>query len=205
MKKIIRIITCVLLVIDLGGCALIKPSIPADKGAVPAALTPYSGLKARIAVTEFDITAAKAARDAGSSLRQAFISALKDSGRFLIVDYPAVNAGNNGQEKPAEDAPPDLIITGILNEFEPQASGGSAGIGGGGGVGSGVLGGLLGTNFNKAHMALDIRIVAVSNSEVLASTHVQGQAADIEKARSATLIEAARYISQTIPQNYYKY
>ena len=98
-------------------------------------------------------------------------------------------------------------------------------------MGSGVLGGLLGASLNKAHMALDIRIVDASTSEVLAATRVQGQAADIsgligggflggwalggglsaytntpmEKAIRVCIIEAVRYISQTIPANLYKY
>ena len=80
-------------------------------------------------------------------------------------------------------------------------------------------------------MALDIRIVDTSTSEVLAATRVQGQASDIsggimagffgswglgvglsayantpmEKAIRVCIIEAIRYISQTIPANYYKY
>ncbi|MCX5703481.1 MAG: hypothetical protein NT066_03210 [Candidatus Omnitrophica bacterium] len=124
-----------------------------------------------------------------------------------------------------------LIITAAVTEFEPQASGGRAGVGGGGGVGSGILGGLLGAALNKAHMALDIRIVDASTSEVLIATRVQGQASDIaggimggflgswglggglsayantpmEKAIRVCIIEAVRYISQATPASYYKY
>ena len=72
-----------------------------------------------------------------------------------------------------------MIITAAATEFEPQASGGSAGIGGGGAMGSGILGGLLGASLNRAHMALDIRIVDASTSEVLTATRVQGQASDV--------------------------
>jgi curli biogenesis system outer membrane secretion channel CsgG len=80
-------------------------------------------------------------------------------------------------------------------------------------------------------MALDIRIVDTSTSEVLAATRVQGQASDVaggfmmgfmgswglggglsayantpmEKAIRICIIEAVRYISQTISANYYKY
>jgi curli biogenesis system outer membrane secretion channel CsgG len=98
-------------------------------------------------------------------------------------------------------------------------------------VGSGILGGLLGAALNKSHMALDIRIVDTSTSEVLAATRVQGQASDVsggfiggflggwalggglsmyantpmEKAIRICIIEAVKYISQNIPVNYYKY
>jgi curli biogenesis system outer membrane secretion channel CsgG len=80
-------------------------------------------------------------------------------------------------------------------------------------------------------MALDIRIIDASTSEVLASTRVQGEAKDIaggfaagfaggfglggglgmykntpmEKAIRICIIEAVRYISQGIPPQYYKY
>ena len=84
---------------------------------------------------------------------------------------------------------------------------------------------------NKAHMALDIRIVDTSTSEVLAATRVQGQATDVaggvglgflggwalggglsgyantpmEKAIRTCIVEAVNYISQSVPANYYKY
>lgn len=80
-------------------------------------------------------------------------------------------------------------------------------------------------------MALDIRIVDTSTSEVLAATRVQGSASDVaggfmtgflggfglggglsmyantpmEKAIRVCIIESVRYIAQTIPANYYKY
>ncbi|MBP7216084.1 MAG: hypothetical protein KBA46_02240, partial [Candidatus Omnitrophica bacterium] len=116
-------------------------------------------------------------------------------------------------------------------QFEPHASGGRAGIGGGGGIGAGILGGVIGGGLNKAHMALDLRIVDTSTSEVLAATRVQGQASDfsagigvgffggwalggglsgyantpMEKAIRVCIIEAVKYIAQTIPATYYKY
>jgi curli biogenesis system outer membrane secretion channel CsgG len=173
------------------------------------------------------------------------VTALVNSGRFSVVERQAqaavmqeqelsalgaVGAGNGGSQK-AKNKTADLIITATISEFEPQASGGRAGVGGGGGAGSGVLGGLLGAALNKAHMVLDIRIVDTSTSEVLATRPVQGQASDVagvikggffgslglaaglsayantpmEKAIRICIIEAVRYISQTIPANYYKY
>jgi curli biogenesis system outer membrane secretion channel CsgG len=80
-------------------------------------------------------------------------------------------------------------------------------------------------------MALDIRIIDASTSEVLAATRVQGQASDIaggvgagflgswglgvglsgyantpmEKAIRVCILEAVKYLSLTIPVGYYKY
>ncbi|MFH1398188.1 MAG: CsgG/HfaB family protein, partial [Candidatus Omnitrophota bacterium] len=141
----------------------------------------------------------------------------------------AAQAGAGAQRGQIKTA--DLIITAAVTEFEPQASGGRAGLGGGGGIGKGLLGAALGGAMNKAHMALDIRIVDTSTSEVLAATRVQGQATDVsggimagfmgswglggglsgyantpmEKAIRICIIEAVRYISQAISASYYKY
>src|SRR3989338_6048690 len=248
MKKVFFVMVS-LLVISLAGCAsldvLMQPSAQVENTAGAQPLPPYSGPRARIAVADFDVKAAKAGGEIGTGLREMLVTALINSSRFSVVERQALGAVMQEQELGASGAAQtgdggaqrgriktaDLIITAAVTEFEPQASGGRAGIGGGGGVGSGILGGLLGASLNKAHMALDIRIVDASTSEVLAATRVQGQAADIsgligggflggwalggglsgyantpmEKAIRVCIIEAVRYISQTIPANFYKY
>jgi curli biogenesis system outer membrane secretion channel CsgG len=246
MKKLLLVISCGVLAIGLTGCAsLMQPTAQVDNNAGAAALPPYSGPKARIAVADFDVKAAKATGEIGSGLREMLITALLNSSRFSVLERQALGALMQEQELSSSGAAQqgiggpqrgkiktaDLIVTAAVTEFEPQASGGRAGIGGGGGVGSGLLGGLLGAALNKAHMALDIRIVDTSTSEVLAATRVQGQASDVaggfmmgfmgswalggglsayantpmEKAIRVCIIEAVRYISQVIPANYYKY
>jgi len=246
MKKALYLIGYSLLAISLAGCAsLMQPTAQVENTAGAQALPPYSGPRARIAVADFDVKAAKAGGEIGSGLREMLVTTLINSNRFSVVERQALSAVMQEQELSASGAAQtgaggpqrgkiktaDLIITAAVTEFEPQASGGRAGIGGGGGVGSGILGGLLGAALNKAHMALDIRIVDTSTSEVLAATRVQGQATDVaggfmagfmgswalggglsayantpmEKAIRVCIIEAVRYISQTIPANYYKY
>ena len=80
-------------------------------------------------------------------------------------------------------------------------------------------------------MALDVRIIDTSTSEVLSATRVQGSASDIaggigmgffgswglgaglsgyantpmEKAIRVCIIEAVKYIAQTVPPTFYKY
>jgi curli biogenesis system outer membrane secretion channel CsgG len=245
MKRLFLVLSYGLLIVGLAGCAsLTQPTAQVDNTAGAAALPPYSGPKARIAVADFDVKAAKATFEIGSGLREMLVTALINSNRFSVLERQALNAVMQEQELSASGAAQagggpqrgkiktaDLIVTAAVTEFEPRASGGAAGIGGGGGVGSGILGGLLGAALNKAHMALDIRIVDTSTSEVLAATRVQGQASDVaggfmagffggwalggglsayantpmEKAIRICIIEAVRYISQTIPANYYKY
>ena len=248
MKKLLLLTTYYLLLTTIVGCAalqqLTQPTAQVDTTAGAAALPPYSGPKARIAVADFEVKAAKATWEIGSGLREMLVTALINSNRFSVLERQALSAVMQEQELSASGAAQpgsgpqrgklktaDLIVTAAVTEFEPQASGGRAGIGGGGGVGSGVLGALLGGALNKAHMALDIRIVDASTSEVLVATRVQGQASDIsgaimagflgswglggglsayantpmEKAIRICIIEAVRYISQTTPANFYKY
>ncbi len=235
-------------IVSLTGCAalnqLTQPTAQVDNNAGAQPLPPYSGPKARIAVADFDVKAAKANGEIGSGLREMLVTALINSNRFSVVERQALAAVMQEQELSSSGAAQadgsvqrgkiktaDLIVTAAVTEFEPQASGGSGGLGGGGGVGSGILGGLLSASLNKAHMALDIRIVDTSTSEVLAATRVQGQASDVaggfmagflgswglggglsvyantpmEKAIRICIIEAVRYVAQVIPANYYKY
>jgi curli biogenesis system outer membrane secretion channel CsgG len=236
-------------VIAFSGCEgiqqMMQPTAQVDVTAGAQPLPPYSGPKARVAVADFEVKAAKATTEIGSGLREMLLTALVNSNRFSVVERQALTAVMQEQELSASGAAQqgaggpqrgkiktaDLIISAAVTEFEPQASGGSAGVGGGGGVGSGVLGGLLGASLNRAHMALDIRIIDASTSEILAATRVQGQATDLaggalvgffgswalgaglgayantpmEKAIRVCIIEAVRYITQAISPVYYKY
>ncbi len=248
MRKLLLVLGCGLVITGLIGCGFFRcarqPKVSVYNAGV-APLPAYSGLKARVAVADVEVKAAKAPGEIGSGVREMLVTALVNSNRFSVVERQelsavmqeqelaasaAAQAGNGGPQK-GKIKTADLVITAAVTEFEPQASGGRAGVGGGGGVGSGILGGLLGAALNKAHMALDIRIVDTSTSEVLAATRVQGQASDIagavmggffgswglgtglsayantpmEKAIRVCIIEAVRYISQTIPANYYKH
>lgn len=246
MKRLLLVMGYSLLLISIAGCAsMTQPTAQVDNDAGALPLPPYSGPKARVAVADFDVKAAKATGEIGTGLREMLITALVNSSRFSVLERQQLGAVMQEQELSASGAAQqgaggpqrgkiktaDIIITAAVTEFEPAASGGAAGIGGGGGVASGVLGGLLGAAMNKSHMAMDIRIVDTSTSEVLASTRVQGQASDVaggfmmgfmgswalggglgayantpmEKAIRICIIEAVRYIAQTIPANYFKY
>lgn len=218
MKKTLFVLVVGLLVTNLLGCKtvhkLMQPAASVDRP-----LPSYSGPQARITVADFEVKAIKATNEIGSGLRQMLVSALMNTGRFSTQELSASGTGAG-----------ELIITAAVTEFEPQASGGSAGVGGGGGVDSGILGGLLGRSLNKAHIALDIRIVSALTSEVFSSIRVQGQATDVsgpmmgqflgkgelgaglsayantpmEKAIRICIIEAVHYVVKTVPVSYYK-
>ena len=231
MKSIRMICIFVISTIFLYGCASVgsakKPAAKFEDVSSTAPLSTYSGPKVKVAVADFEIKTANSAGEAGIGLKEMLITALNNSNRFQVVDPQALSA--------AVDVPGDtvsgLVISVIVVEFEPSASGGSAGVGGGGGVGSGFMGALLGGSTNKAHVALDVRVVDPATSNVLFSTRVQGQASDVsgaimggflgswalsqhlsgyantpmEKAIRICIIEAVRYVSGIVPPEYYKY
>lgn len=245
MKKAVYILGLSYLAICFVGCvSFFRPTIHRNHRALFQALPPYAGPKACIAVPDFEIRAAKATNEIGQGLRQMLIEALVSSNRFLVVSPPILSApkqqetsgiGFNQQEKVLERnevRQADLILSVSIVEFYPQASGGRAGIGGGGGVDSGILGGLLGTSLNKAHLALDMRINdALTSKSITQISHLKGQASDfssitiggsllgnivldknlaaynhtpMEKAIRICIIEAVRYIIQNIPPTYYE-
>lgn len=221
----------------------LEPKARVDNNAGTTQAPPYSGPKARIAVADFDVKAARAGSEIGPGLREMLVTALMNNGRFSVVERQVLKAAMQEQELAASGAAQgggpqrgqiktaDLIITAAVTEFEPRASGGAGGIGGGGIVGRGILGGGIGGGIKNAHMALDIRIVDASTSEILASTRVQGSASDVagglgigflgswglglglagykntpmEKAIRVCIIEAVNYITQIVPANYYRY
>jgi curli biogenesis system outer membrane secretion channel CsgG len=244
MRRTLFVLFCCLGLVAVTGCAeLMQPTAQVDNNAGTQAMPPYSGPKARIAVADFDVKAAKGHGEIGTGLREMLVTALINSSRYSVLERQVLTAVMQEQELGISGAAQaggaqrgqiktaDIIITAAVTEFEPNAAGGGAGIGGGGDVASGVLGGLIGASTNRAHMALDIRIIDASTSEVLAATRVQGSARDIaggfmvgfaggfglggglgayantpmEKAIRVCIIEAVKYIAQATPPQYYKY
>ena len=102
MKKNILVIFCFLLVLTLTGCAsldaLLQPTASVDNNAGAQPLPPYSGPKARIAVADFDVKAAKAGGEIGSGLREMLVTALINSNRFSVVERQALAAVMQEQE-----------------------------------------------------------------------------------------------------------
>jgi curli biogenesis system outer membrane secretion channel CsgG len=244
MKKWIMV-TMLCLMLPSLGCAGLQPTAQVDNNAGTQAMPPYNGPRAKIAVANFDVKAARAYGEIGSGLREMLVTALVNSNRFRVVERQVLDAVMQEQQLGASGAAAsgqnsaqrgqiktaDIIITAAVTEFEPQATGGGGGLGAGGTVGGTLIGAILGGSMNKAHMALDIRIIDTSTSEILASTRVQGQATDVsggifggflgstalgvglggyantpmEKAIRVCIIEAVKYIAQTTPANYFKY
>lgn len=201
----------------LSGCALLRPISGPTPGLKPASgiqiFQPYSGLKARIAVADFEIKDARVSKPIGLGLQEMLIAALVNTNRFSVAERS------------------DLILKAAVSEFQPQASGGRMGVGTGGGITRGLMGGLLSESLSRAYLTLDIRLLDASTSKVIFFGRVTGQASDIEgsvmsgflrdwglgsgllvyantsmeKALRLCIIETVRSLTQAIPDDYYKH
>jgi len=170
--KYYNIVGCVIILVNITGCALIKKPVEFVDNVIGKTLfPPYSGPKAKITLADVEIKSAKATPEVGIGLHDMLSAALNNTNRFLVI--------NPNEEK--VDKLEGLIVVIEVSDFKPQAQGGSAGMGGGGSASSGTLGSLLGTDLNKAYIALNIRIVDAASSMVLASGNVSGQAVKINK------------------------
>lgn len=246
MKKVLAVFLSAYFLICLEGCfSFFRPAGHLNANVKPQTSAFYSGPKAYIMLSDFEVTAAKATAEIGADLREALAMVMVNTNRFSMIERQTLKTLMQQQKLPSKFGidqqydqsnqdkvkTADLIIRGTIVEFEPQTSGGKAGIGGGGGMRSGILGGLLGLSLNKAQLALDIRIVDAKNPRnIIASARLKGQASDfsainiggslggvnlgkslavytrtpMQKAIGLCLKETVQYITESIPPRYYK-
>lgn len=219
-SKFILVSISLIMACGVYGCALLnKPIEFAGELISNTFSSPYSGPKAKIIIADFEVMTAKATTEISSNLRDLLASGILKSQRFQIVSL----------SKDDGEKPTGLIIATKLLDFEPYGSGGKSGIGGGGSAASGALGSLLGSGFNKAYITLNIRIVDLKTYKVLFSERISAQATgdnihgkgrnqannlgqglaiyagtSMEEAINKCILEAAKYIVQKVPVEYYK-
>lgn len=244
------------------GCAesMVQPKAKVDRG-IEEQLPPYSGPKARVAVARFDwkvgasgssqttitgvgsqpITITHEHSGYMAGLRDMLTTTLVQSKRYRVLerqDFGALASemalGESGYAdkkstvKKGSVKGADLLIVAAVTGWEPGTSGTKGGILGGKWD---AIAGIAGA-YRKSSMAMDIRIIDVATSEVLAATRVEGEASDVnmgalaggifgstalggglsnyaktpmEKAIRTCIYEATKYIIENTPKNYYKY
>lgn len=213
MKKGFKLFGCLVISLFIAGCFSTKMQPPGSKYLAGEPLEGYSGPKARIAVSDFELKTSGLNTETGQALKEYFVSILNNTKRFIIVAPPEA----------------DLIISAGIIEFVPENSGGKSGIAGGGSAASSFMGGLLGAPLNKATMQLNLRIVERATSNVISSRDIQSQAVEnpgnkintphdkvfkaglndfsgtpMGKVIYECLLEAARYTVLNVPPTYYK-
>jgi len=203
----------------------------------------YNGPKARIAVSRFKNKAGGGwwTSGIGDGMADQLTTALFNSNRFIVLERQALSdvlseqdLGASGRVRSDTAAAigdiegAELLVVAAVTEFEGKASGSQGGLGGGM---SGILGAVMG-GVQRAHMAIDLRIIDARTSRILAATSVEGEATDVnlggllggygsagalvgglsgwkntpvEKAMRMCIKEAVHFISTKTPQKYYHY
>ncbi len=236
-----------------------QPTARVDPG-ISAQLPPYYGPKARVTVAKFewkarggggtttisgmgqrDVVISHQNAGAMTGLRDMLTTALVQSGRYRVLERQEISSIKSeialGEEGYAEETSSikrgrikgaDLMVIAAITGWEPGTSGGRAGLGG---IGGGIIGGIMG-GMRKSSLAMDIRIIDTSTSEVLAATRVEGEARDVnlgilaggiigdvglggglsmyaktpmEKAIRIAINEAAKYIASATPPEYFRH
>jgi curli biogenesis system outer membrane secretion channel CsgG len=203
----------------------------------------YNGPQARIAVARFTDKTGKGwwTGGIGDGMADQLTTALFNTNRYIVLERAALedvlteqDLGASGRVRADTAAEigqiegAELMVVAAVTEFEGAASGGGGGLGGGA---AGILGALVG-GFQKAHMAIDMRIIDSKTSRVLAATSVEGEATDVnlggllggyggsgalvgglsgwkntptEKALRICIQKAVDFIVTKTPQSYYHY
>lgn len=210
MSKLLRVLLVYLsFAFLLSGCleSMVKPEASIDPG-LETQLPAYSGLRAKVAVTDFDWSVGSnqatigiggtklsfsSSEYAGISegLKDMLTTALVQSKRYRVLERQNIDSvkseiglqedgytDSTGVKRGAVQGA-DIAVIASVTGFDPGSSGGSGKIGGLLGKKASALMGAVSGGYKKSSMAMDIRIVDSATTEVLAATRVEGVARDI--------------------------
>jgi len=248
MKKVLGILALITVAFWVYSCA---PTAYVTSGGGPtigeAQAEQYDGPKARLSVGEFTDKTARGGgstgwmsmfgmnfKQIGDGMRDMMTTSLFNTNRFLVLERAQLGAviaeqdlATEGRIKKGTEAKTgeiygaDLIITAAITEFE----GGAKGIGGG----TRILGVNVGGGIKKAHIAIDVRIIDATTSQIVSAVSVQGDATSfgvlgganiggrlpvglggfsktpIEKAIRVCIQRAVEHIVSKTPDQYYRY
>ncbi|MHB8881798.1 MAG: CsgG/HfaB family protein [Thermodesulfovibrionales bacterium] len=194
MKKVLLIVLGIMLVLTGALPALAydptsgdqqqdsDDSRPSKKSAPEVVYAPYTGPKKRIAVTKFDnkVKGTYGSWNIGEGMAEQLTTALIKTGRFVVVERRAMQdilgeqeLGQTGVIKKETAAKvgqvlgAQIIVRGVVSEFEQAESGGGGGIGFGGFR--------IGGRSSNAHVGIDIRLIDSSTGQVLTSHNAVGK------------------------------
>lgn len=159
--------------------AVEKKSVQAVEPVYP----PYYGPKKRIAVTKFEnkVMGVYGNWRLGEGFAEMLTTELMKTGMFIVIERQALKDVLGEQElgqtglvkqesaaKVGELLGAQVIVRGVVSEFEMAESGGGGGIG--------IAGFRLGVKSSNAHVAVDIRLIDSTTGQVLYSHNAAGHA-----------------------------
>lgn len=209
MNYLSRITLLAILLVPLSGCldSMVKPEATVDRG-LEEQLPPYDGLRAKVAVTDFDWNIGSSKTTVGiagtdfsfsqneydgyaEGLKDMLTTALVQSKRYRVLERQNIDSLKSEialQEDGFTDTSgvkrgnvkgAEIAVIAAITGFDPGTKGASGSLGGLLGGKAGALLGAVSGGYKKSTMAMDIRIVDTATSEVLAATRVEGVATDV--------------------------
>jgi curli biogenesis system outer membrane secretion channel CsgG len=186
----------------------------------------YDGPKARLVVGNLNCRAGGCG-SVGGSMADSLTAALFRSNRFVLLERDNIEAIQSEsallQSNVVQEGA-DLVISGAITAFEPNASGNA------GGISLPVFGGIRLGN-NEAYIAMDLRLIDVRTRRIVNVTSVEGRSSSFSasgygggfiggrylggslstysngpmgQAIAVLLESAVREMSKLVPQEYYR-
>lgn len=214
---------------------------PASAGDVEENLT-YQGNKARITVGTFKSKASDCDYGMAAAIGEMLSTALVNTDKFVVLagheevgelveeiefaQSEYAEAGQGPEKGLMESA--DLLITGAITSFEPNASGG-------GGMMSGLKKsayGSVGASSNKAKIAMEVKLIDIRTRRILKAKTIKAESSQwstdmtggeftenlvldgamgiysnepMEEAIRTALAKSLEMISKEVPEEYYRY
>ncbi len=234
---------CIIATYLLSGCAALstEPKATVDRS-MEMELPDYTGPKAKLTVSKFSWKADKKEAGVTEGLQDMLTTLLVQSKRFRVVERQEFGAikdeiaiGESGYIGKGEGVEKgnvkgaDILVVAAITGWEPEAEKTEAGLGGLIPQ-TKILSGLKGS-IKKSSMAMEIRIIDASTSEVLVATSVEGEAKEVglgglagtfgsvplggglskysktpmEKAVRVCMKEAIKYIIENTPKEYFRH
>ncbi len=196
MREFLSALILVFFLAGLSACVTPSPSAQVQSTSGPdigtARAEAYHGPRAAIAVADFEdktVVAGQYRREYGRGMQDMLVTSLFNTNRFIVLEREKLQAviaeqdmGASGRFRQDTAAPigelegAQLLVVAAVTGFDPGTAGSRAGVGGRGGIlGDRRLGSLMG-GYQRAHLALDLRIIDTATGRVLAATNVQGSA-----------------------------
>lgn len=166
-----------------GGASAAPLDLPQPPARQPGLATQQPGNKAVVTIGDFQVKAATASQAIGDGLREMLVTALHNSGGYIVVErmdlqgLAAEQALSRSRMARLGSAVPeqrmdvaDVIVHGAVTEFEGEAKGSAAQLS------LPRLPFSFGRDAKTAHMAIDVRVVDVATGRILGAQRIVGDA-----------------------------
>jgi curli biogenesis system outer membrane secretion channel CsgG len=178
-----------------GGPPPSPPTVrPESLRPIPPTAAPAEPGKAAVAVGDFQVKAANAAQFIGDGLREMLLTSLLNNGRVIVLERMDIMGlaaeqalSRSRMARPGEAIPEgrmdaaEILVNGAVTEFEAEAKGSGMEIA------IPKLPLSLGSQTKSAHMAIDVRVIAVATGRVLFAQRIVGEAAAGQTTLGATV------------------